>query len=143
MEKKESKYQIVFGYKNMDFTKVTEMLTNIYWSIGIGEAEVRKAASNSALLVGVFVDGIQIGYGRVISDKTRFAYLTDIIIDEVWRQKGIGSLIVDSILKHEDFQDVYQWVLATKDAHHVYERLGFEVIKRPEMWMGIINPRPR
>ncbi len=137
-----SEYQIIFGYENMDFTKVTEMLSQVYWSIGISEAEVKKGALNSALVAGAFIDGSQVGFARVISDKTRFAYLTDVVIDDAYRKQGIGSLIVESILKHDELQDIYQWLLVTKDAHGVYENLGFEVLKNPEKWMGIIEKRP-
>jgi GNAT superfamily N-acetyltransferase len=134
--------KVIFGYDKMDFVKVTEMLSKVYWCIGINETEVRKGAKNSALVAGAFIDSCQVGFARVISDKTRFAYLTDVVIDDSFRKTGIASLIVDNIIKHNDLKDIYQWLLVTKDAHGVYEKFGFEVLKNPEMWMGIINKRP-
>jgi hypothetical protein len=68
------------GSDSMDYKRVTEMLSQAYWSIGIKEDEMKKAALNSALVIGAFSEeGRQIAYGRVISDKTRFAYLTDFL----------------------------------------------------------------
>lgn len=129
---------------NMDFTKVTHMLSNASWSPGIKIDEVVKGAQNSALVVGVFShDNIQIGYARVISDKTRFAYIGDVYVDKSFRKKGIGQKMINYILNHEELKDVYQWLLITKDAHGVYGKVGFVPVSRPLDWMEIRKSRPR
>ena len=128
----------------MDFQKVTEMLSQAYWSSGIGMAEVKKGARNSSLVVGAILpDGTQIGYARVISDKTRFAYILDVYVDENYRKQGIGQAMMNYILAHDELKDVYQWMLITKDAHGVYSKLGFKVISRPLDWMEIRKERPK
>lgn len=132
------------GFKNMDFEKVTEMLSNAFWCKGIKINEVIKGAENSALVVGVFIDNVnQIGFARVISDKTRFAYILDVYVDENFRRKGLGQKMVNYILSHEELKDVYQWLLITKDAHGVYSKVGFNPISRPLAWMEIRKDRPR
>ena len=135
-------YRIVSGYENMDFIKVTAMLSTAYWSRGIKIDEVKKAAENSAFVIGVFDKKDQIGYARVISDKTRFGYISDVFVDEKYRKKGIGQLMVSHIMKSDELKDVYQWLLYTKDAHGVYSRLGFKALKCPDEWMQIKNERP-
>jgi GNAT superfamily N-acetyltransferase len=134
---------VKFGYGNMNFVKVTALLTNAFWCNGITIDEVEKGAANSALVTGVFFDGDQIGYARVISDKTRFAYVLDVIVDENFRKKGIGQLMINGMLKNVELKDVYQWLLITKDAHGVYAKSGFKKIARPDDWMEIRNVRPR
>lgn len=132
------------GLKNMEFEKVTDMLSNSFWCKGIKNDEVIKGAENSALVVGAFIDnGNQIGYARVISDKTRFAYIVDVCVDKEYRRKGIGQKIMNYILSHSELKDVYQWLLVTKDAHGVYSKLGFKPTSRPLDTMEIRNPRPR
>lgn len=132
------------GLKNMDLAKVTELLGRSFWSPGIGIDEVKKGASNSALVVGAFLkDGTQVGYARVISDKTRFAYILDVFVDENFRKKGIGQLMMKHILSNDELKNIYQWLLITKDAHGVYEKVGFKPISRPMDWMEIRNDRPR
>jgi GNAT superfamily N-acetyltransferase len=131
------------GIENMDFGKVTKMLSNSFWSPEIKIDEVKKGAINSALVVGVFSkDEGQIGYARVISDKTRFAYITDVYIEENFRKKGIGQKIINYILVHEELTDVYQWLLITRDAHGVYNKVGFNPVTRPLDWMEIRKNRP-
>lgn len=131
------------GLHNMDFEKITKMLAESFWSPGIKIGEVVQAAAHSALVVGAFLeDGAQIGYGRVISDKTRFAYLTDFYVDGKFRKQGIGQQLVDYVLHHAELKDVYQWLLITRDAHGVYKKLGFESTKRPLDYMEIKFERP-
>ena len=120
------------------------MLSNAFWSNGIKIDEVKKGAENSALVVGVFLScNNQIGYARVISDKTRFAYILDVYIDEDFRKRGIGQKMINYILNHEELKDVYQWLLITKDAHGVYNKVGFKTISRPLDWMEIREDRLR
>jgi GNAT superfamily N-acetyltransferase len=128
-------------FDKMDFTKVTEMLTRAYWSEGIQIDEVIKGASNSAVVVGAFLNGEQIGYARAVSDKTRFAYIADVYVDERYRQQGIGRSMVQHILDHESLKDVYQWLLITKDAHGVYRKNGFQPLAFPSKWMEIRKAR--
>ena len=132
------------GIGSMDFERVTEMLSQAYWSSGIKIDEIKKAAVNSALVIGAFSeDDRQIAYGRVISDKTRFAYLTDFYVDMEFRKKGICRKMAELVLAHPDLADVYQWLLVTGDAHGLYEKCGFKVIARPMDFMEIRSPRPK
>jgi GNAT superfamily N-acetyltransferase len=140
----ESKFKIIDNIKKMDFARVTEMLKDAYWSKGIGIEEVKRGANNSALVVGVFTsEGDQIGYARAISDKTRYAYILDVYVDENFRKQGVGQAMIKFILNHPKLKDVYQWLLITKDAHGVYSKVGFKPLEHPERWMEIRNPGPK
>lgn len=131
------------GIESMDFDRITEMLSKAWWCTGIKINEIKQGAYNSALVAGVFLhEQIQIGYARVISDKTRFAYILDVYIDENYRNKGAGKKLINYILTHDDLKDVYQWLLITKDAHDFYVKSGFTPTSRPSDWMEIRNKRP-
>jgi GNAT superfamily N-acetyltransferase len=131
------------GLDSMDFERVTGMLSQAYWCIGIGIDEVRKSAENSALVVGAFDETErQVGYARAISDKLRFAYVVDVYVDEGFRRRGIGQGMMRHMLVHPALADVYQWLLITRDAHEVYKKVGFSVVSRPLDWMEIRKPRP-
>jgi ribosomal protein S18 acetylase RimI-like enzyme len=136
-------YSIKSGYSEMDFDKITDMLKDAFWCIGIKKNEVMQGAQNSALVVGAFTkENKQIGFSRVISDKTRFGYILDVIVDENCRKQGIGQAMVRFILSHPELKDVYQWLLVTKDAHGVYQKVGFNPVARPDNWMEIRFNRP-
>ena len=127
----------------MDFARITEMLSKSYWSPGIKEWEMLRAAQNSALVIGAFSeDSSQIAYGRVISDKTRFAYLTDFYVDDRFRRQGIGKEMVRYALENKDLSLVYQWFLITANAHGLYKQFGFKTPDEPFKYMEMIFPRP-
>jgi GNAT superfamily N-acetyltransferase len=131
------------GIEEMDFEKITNMLSAADWSPGIGIDEVKKGAYDSSLVVGAFLpDATQIGYARVVSDKTRFAYILDVYVHESHRKKGIGQKMLKYILAHGELKCVYQWLLITDDAHGVYRKVGFEPLSRPQDWMEIRHQRP-
>jgi N-acetylglutamate synthase-like GNAT family acetyltransferase len=137
------KYSLKDGYEQFDFDKVTHMLKDVWWSPGIKKSEVVQGAKNSSLLIGAFTaEKEQIGYARVISDKTRFAYIMDVVVDDRYRKQGIGQAMIKCILNHPELRDVYQWLLLTKDAHGVYQKVGFNPIADPDKWMEIRKPRP-
>jgi GNAT superfamily N-acetyltransferase len=130
------------GFDQMNFDVVSAMLSGSYWCKGIRKDEVITAAQNSALVAGAFVNNQQVGYARIISDKSRFAYFLDVIVDENYRRQGIGQALVKYIMDHPEVKDVYQWLLITRDAHGVYSKLGFAPVARPADWMEIRKPRP-
>lgn len=133
--------QIREGYDNMDFAKVTDMLSKAYWSPGIGKDEVMNGAANSALVIGAFLGKQQIAYARVISDKTRFAYVLDVYVDENYRGHGLGQELVNYLLDHESLKDVYQWMLSTRDAHSLYANCGFQPLSEPQRMMALRRER--
>lgn len=131
------------GCVNMDFEKVTSMLATAFWSVGIGIEEVEKGARNSALVIGAFLpDNTQIGYARVISDKTRFAYVLDVFVDENHRNKGVARKMMEYTLSNEGLKDVYQWTLITQDAQGLYSKFGFALPADNIYWMEIRRKRP-
>jgi ribosomal protein S18 acetylase RimI-like enzyme len=88
------------GYENMDFEKVTAMLTAFLLVRRGSGGRGHKGGANSALVVGAFLDNKRSVYARVISDKTRFAYVSDVIIDEPYRNQGIGVRLMEYLLNH-------------------------------------------
>lgn len=140
MMKIAERYEIREGFASMDFVRVTAWLAASYWSPGIAREMVERGAHNSALVIGSFLPGgEQIGFARVVSDCTRFAYLADVIVDEAQRGQGIGRAMVRFALAHPVFSTVCRWTLTTKDAHGVYAPLGFLPLtdedNHPERWM--------
>ena len=136
-----ARYQFTDNFKRMDFARVHGWLKDTYWVPGISRKEVMRAAKNSSLVVGAFDrQGKQVGFLRVVSDKTRFAYLMDVFVDPAHRGKGLAKTMVRFAFKHPDFKTVKQWLLATRDAQEVYQSLGFKLLQHPKRWMARTRP---
>lgn len=128
-------YTYQSGLQNMQFPAITELLRTTYWAEDIQLDKVVSAAQNSTYLAGVFDHGTQIAYARVLSDKVGFAYLMDVVIHPDYRGKGIGRLLIRSILTCEELSSVGQWLLQTRDAQEFYKINGFTPLEQPENWM--------
>ena len=118
----------------MDWPRVHRWLASSYWTPGISLERIKHGAENSALVIGMFRAGGQTAFARVVSDKSRFAYLCDVWVDEPHRGRGLASRMVRHALEHPDLATV-NWLLATADAHDVYAKLGFVPLQNQERWM--------
>jgi GNAT superfamily N-acetyltransferase len=128
-------YELTTDLNRNDWPRVTAWLGSSYWSPGITLERVRKGAENSALVLSIHKGGAQVAYARVVSDRTRFAYLCDVWVDAPHRGRGLARAMVRFALEHPDFAAV-NWLLATLDAHGVYADLGFTPLADPARWMS-------
>jgi GNAT superfamily N-acetyltransferase len=113
--------------------------TESYWAKGIPKQKVLNAIDNS-MCFGVYKDSRQVGYARVITDKAVFAYLCDVFILGEFRKLGLSKWLIQTILAHPELQGLRRWLLATDDAHGLYNQFGFVPLTTPEKWMGIYTP---
>jgi GNAT superfamily N-acetyltransferase len=145
VQRTHNQYEITDDRSRLDFALIHGWLTEAYWSSGITRPNVEKAARHSALVVSAYGDGVggkqQVGYCRVVSDLTRFAWLADVFVDPVHRSRGLGLAIVNFALDHPDLADVHNWLLGTKDAHGVYAKLGFRPPDEPQRLMQFKKPQ--
>ena len=125
------------SFFNVEF--IHSFLSKSYWAEDIPIEVVQKSIDNS-LCFGVFHSGRQIGFARAITDKTTFAYLADVFIDEAYRGQGLSKWLMEEIMAHEDLQGLRRFMLATRDANGLYAQFGFSELTFPERWMQIYKP---
>ena len=109
----------------LDLALIHAFLARSHWAEGIPFAVMKKAIDNS-LAFGLYRDGCQIGFARIVTDHATFAYFTDVFIVEGERGQGLGRRLVESIRAHPDLQGLRRWLLVTRDAQNLYRRCGFE-----------------
>ena len=105
-----------------------------YWAQNRTREQTETAIKNS-LPFGVYKGENQIGFARVVTDYATFAYLGDVYILEEFRGQGLSLWLMETIVNHPDLQNLRRWVLATRDAHTLYEKFGFHELVHPERWM--------
>ncbi len=128
--------------KDMDLQLVFNVLKNSYWA-NSRTFEEQKLAIENTLSFGLFKNNKQIAFARVMTDKVFFAYLLDVFVIEEEQGKGYSKLLIDKILNYTALKNVDKWILATKDAHSLYKKFGFEEIKKPEMLMEKLSDRAK
>lgn len=132
-------YQISSEQARMDVDAIHAFLTRTYWARGIPRETVARAIAHSTCF-GVFADGAQVGFARVITDRATFAYLADVYLLEEHRGRGLARRLVQAVLAHPDLQGLRRWLLVTRDAHPLYRQLGFEPVAHPDRMMEIHRP---
>lgn len=125
MQTKDSALTFSRNTVDMDVKYIHAYLTKSYWSEGISLEKVQKCVDNS-LNFGIFLNGKQVGYARVLTDFVRFAYLMDVFIDPDFQGKGFGKKLMSYVLEDDDIRSIPGMMLATKDAHTLYEQFGFQ-----------------
>ncbi|MCA1623085.1 MAG: GNAT family N-acetyltransferase [Acidobacteria bacterium] len=110
-----------------------------YWAKERTKEQTITAIKNS-LPFGIYKGENQIGFARVVSDFATFAYLGDVFILQDFRGLGLSKWLMEVMLAHPELQNFRRWILATRDAHSLYEKFGFTELKFPERWMEKTAP---
>ncbi len=134
MEWRREGYVVSTDPARLRFDDVWSFITRSYWAAGISREALRGAMERS-LCFGLYQVEAQAGFARVITDGERLAYLADVYVLEEHRGKGLGTWLVECVLSHPGLAGVGHWMLATRDAHGLYQRFGFTPLPRPEVYM--------
>ena len=110
------------------------LATQSHWARGIAPETVRRAFANS-LAIGAYAGVRQVGVARAVTDYATFAYVCDVFVDEAWRGRGVARRMVGYLLHHPQLAGLRRFVLRSRDARGLYERLGFTALPAPELWM--------
>ncbi|MCG2586232.1 GNAT family N-acetyltransferase [Massilia sp. TS11] len=109
------------------------------WARGIPRATVERAIAQS-LCFGLYQDGAQIGFARVISDFATFAYLVDVFVLPELRGQGHSRTLMDAVMAHPQLQGLRRFLLATSTAGWLYAKYGFGPAAKPQAFMEINDP---
>ncbi|WP_443047113.1 GNAT family N-acetyltransferase [Streptomyces sp. NBC_00267] len=138
-------YEISADTARIDVDRVHHWLsTDAYWAVG-REREKQERAIAGSLNFGVYdtASGEQVAYARVVTDLADFAWLCDVYVDRSARGKGVGTALVAAVRDHLRPYRLRRILLATHDAHGVYEQVGFEALEKPDQWMALIFAKAR
>ena len=128
--------EIRTGPAAQDVEVIHGFLTRSYWAEGIARERVARSLDGS-LCFGLFVDGRQAGFARVVTDRVTFAYLCDVFVLEEFQGRGLGKQLVGAVRAHPDLAGLRRFLLATRDAHGLYEPFGFACVTEPRKFMEI------
>lgn len=120
-----STYEIDSDKDRLDIELIHDFLSRCsHWARGIPREVLERAIANS-LCFGLYRDGEQVGFARIVSDQATFAYLADVFVVAEERNAGLGQFLVETILAYKPLRDLRRWHLVTRDAASLYRRCGF------------------
>lgn len=127
-------YQITEGRAALNRDWVCSRIRSSYWGGWLTDELIMKSCENS-LCFGVYVDdvldsgeiavcGEQIGFGRAVTDGVTFSSLMDIYIEEKYRNRGLGTRLIETMLAHPMIKPTI-CTISTLDQSLYYEKFGW------------------
>ncbi|RAR42264.1 GNAT family N-acetyltransferase [Paenibacillus sp. MDMC362] len=107
----------------LDLDAIVHFLRQSYWANERSDQKIKTSLEGSTCF-GAYYANRQIGFARVVSDGATVYWLCDVFVDEAYRGIGVGKKLIETITTHGDYRNVFG-ILATRDAHGLYEQYGF------------------
>jgi N-acetylglutamate synthase-like GNAT family acetyltransferase len=120
--------------ERIDLDAAYRLLVDTHWAATLSPEVLRRAAEHS-LCFGVLRGERLVGFARVITDQATYAYLTDVVVDPDYRGRGLGLWFMGRVLDAPEFKGLRRVTLLTRDAEHLYRKLGFEPGAGPLIYM--------
>ena len=120
--------------KLLDISLISDYLKNTYWANKRSISSIETSIENS-ICFGVYLGQEQIGFARIVTDKSVFSYLMDVFIIDEYKGNGYGKKLIAYIYDHQSLIEVENHYLMTKDAQDFYSIFGFEVHEFPDRFM--------
>jgi GNAT superfamily N-acetyltransferase len=118
----------------LDLEVIYGFLHHSYWTPGIPRAQVELAVRNS-LCFGLYAGTEQIGFARVVTDYSSLAYIADVFVVVAQRGHGLATWLMHCVVDCPALAPVRMLLLATRDAHGLYRKVGFDTLPQPDHWM--------
>jgi GNAT superfamily N-acetyltransferase len=131
MESFLGKFKISDNKDLISANRVGELLQQSYWA-NQRSIETIAASIKNSICIGIYDPEKMIGFARAVTDYATVFWLCDVIIDEEYRGKGLGKRLIQWITEMAELKGT-TGVLATRDAHGLYEQYGFK--REPEKYM--------
>ncbi len=128
-------YELDDDPARIDREAVHAYLTLSYWAEGRTRSTQDALIDGAARVVGLYLDGEQVGFSRALSDGHAQSYLADVYVLDAHRGRGLGVELVRFSVEEGELART-KWFLHTRDAHDLYRRFGFgepgdRVLERP------------
>jgi predicted GNAT family N-acyltransferase len=107
--------------------QLLDLIRKTWWG-GERTLDNIKTMLNSCMSFGLVENSTQdlIGYARVLTDEIKYAFIFDVVVDESFRGKGFGDLIMRAIFSHPKLVGIKNFELTcAPDMMGYYKRFGF------------------
>lgn len=132
-------YLISTDPARLDAAAIQRYLAASYWAEAIPIDVVRRSLEGS-LCFGLYAPEGQVGLARVITDRATFAYLCDVYVLPEHQGRGLGRWLMECVMGSPQLRGLRRWMLVTRDAHRLYEGVGFRAVSNPAGIMEIVEP---
>jgi predicted N-acetyltransferase YhbS len=123
MHQQFQEYEISDDPSRLQLDVIAAFLARSYWAATRDRDTIERSLRNS-IGFGAYRDGHQVAFARVVTDAAVMFWLCDVFVAEEQRGRGLGKALTRAVLEDPRLTGL-AGVLATKDAHSLYEQFGF------------------
>ena len=123
MEWTDGDYRISSDKSLLSVDRTHALLSQCLWREQRSKENVRTSIEHS-ICYGVFHGDRQIGFARVITDMATVYWFCDVFIEEAHRGKDLGKRLIRCVIETPELKGLLG-LLATNEAHGLYEKYGF------------------
>lgn len=128
-------YLLSFDKDRLQLNQIEAFMRQCYWANERGLETIQHSIQNSEC-IGIYHQGEQVAFARLVTDRTTFAWLCDVFVDGGSRGHGLGKWLVQAACQYCDQHRIKLAILATRDAHALYKRYGnFIPLEDPWKWL--------
>ncbi|MEQ9518722.1 MAG: GNAT family N-acetyltransferase [Parvibaculum sp.] len=136
---KRDDFEISTDLDRLNKSWLVAALKATYWAAPNSPETIWKSIVNSNPY-GIYSEsGDQVGFARLVTDTARFAWVSDVVMDPAMRGRGLGKWLMETMVNDPAFSTVHLWMLATDDAHGLYEQYGFKRSEATELRSQIMH----
>ena len=123
MEWTRGQYRITDNRNEADIDFIVESLHSTYWAEERPREVLETSIANSVMIL--MFDGTKpIGFARIVADNCTFAWICDVFVHPDYRGRRLGVWLMECTQAHPTCK-VRINMLATGDAHTLYEKFGY------------------
>ncbi|RBP48342.1 GNAT family N-acetyltransferase [Arenicella xantha] len=127
-------YRFSTDQNELPMDTIHRFLSSTYWAKGIPRDVLERAIQHS-LCFGMVGENGLVAFGRFVTDRATFAYLADVFVVDELRGRGLAKSMLRQALELPEVKQLRRILLATSDAHGLYQKLGFNAIDKPALFM--------
>jgi predicted GNAT family N-acyltransferase len=121
-------YHIVTKLSEKQIEQLEKMFQVEWWTKGREFGDIKMMVENSDIIIGCCDPSTNelIGFTRVLTDYVYKAFIFDVIVEESYRGKDLGRVLIDSVLKTPSLQEVKHFELyCLPEMVSFYKKWGF------------------
>lgn len=118
----------------------------LYDEVGWGSYDIsisKKALDNTFYSISIYMNDECVGFGRMIGDSICFLYICDIMVSPKYQGHGIGTKIMDALIKKisdikNDNPSLRVYLGASPGRENFYKKFGFITREEAKLGSGMV-----
>ena len=114
---------------------LTLLKTNTSWASIRTKKDIKIMLRKSSVVVSIWKDNQMVGFGRATTDGIFRAVLWDVVVEKRFQNKGLGKIIVQTILNSKKISKVEKVYIMTTNCKNFYSNLGFKIVENQNLML--------